>query len=318
MSSLSPFADVKGRLPLLEHLILVLDIPKSSLSQPSVLDAFEVVPKLHTISINRELFGLQIRCPWSQITRLSVYDLNDLDWLLSTTLCHATSLEYLFLSSGFFPVLHVSPSGQVSLPSLRALHYTIRNSKFIDLLTLPRVEEIHLELPIMGISPSFSTFLQRSGPSPKHLSLTVASSHLNGVVDLLAVAPMILELTLTVWDIRNTERQSVSSAIHSLLSRLTYRLDGNLCLCPHLMSLTLEVYSEGFCDFTDFFDATVYADMIKSRWNICPTAVSEVARIQRAKLEIDFAMAESKFGPLAVLAEEGLHWTLAVTRVDRR
>lgn len=244
------FRSAKSRFSRLQ----TLSIESNTLGE-GILDAFEIAPHLHSLTIGHNIFPSMLRVPWSQLTYCDMhpYQLSIDDCF--EVLQHASNLEEYHLH------LH-RPGPHQSRPLIR--HERLRElsiqactqlGPLFDKLTLPALQAFSCsayEYRYRWAQPQFLSLLSRSACALQVFCLDFLSAQLidDDLAQILQLVPSLNKLALR----HECARKSLT---RTLLGRLTPVPQELACLLPNLTTFALDVYFE--------LDGEAFADMIESR-----------------------------------------------------
>lgn len=336
---LTHFSVVKGRLPLLENLL----ISNTEFSWPYSMDAFQQAPRLRRMELElNDAIPRSIEVPWHALTKLITGSECSEPSVVLELLSKCSNLEECELTCvrdwDDFP----SRDEPVQLLHLRTLNIgTDRISSYIfDNLTLPALREIHVMLhpdelyeydedggAFWECRPNFISLLSRSRCSIQILSLEcipdVGLSE-RDIIACLRATPALVELRI---------RDGAALALtRQVLRRLTHRPEKDktvVCLVPKLQALKIDCFQHAFLD-------ELFAKMVESRWILKGVPGASLARLQNVEIDIivdgddlddddfeDELMDENQFDPntmqetlrvLRIFREDGME--VSVTEED--
>lgn len=246
---LHAFRSAKSHFPHLQTLSI-----QSITRDEEILDAFEIAPQLHSLTIGHNIFPTRLRVPWSQLTYCNMhpYQLSIDDCF--EVLQHAFGLKKLLLH------LH-RPGPHQSRSLIRHEHLqelsiqaNTELGPLFDKSSLPALQAFTCssEFHYKWAQPQFLSFLSRSACPLQILCLDFLTSPVgdDDLAQILQLIPSLVKLELRHACARSTLTKPLFNKLTFVAQELEY-------LLPNLTTLVLDIYSK--------LDLEALADMIESR-----------------------------------------------------
>lgn len=290
-------SQVRGNLPLLESLSLL-----HSIAPTSIIDAFEIAPKLRRLTLSRPYKIVQMRVPWHQLTHcdMTTHNISDTLHVLSTLAPNLVQLK-TFLYTPVLPEPGRCPIVTHSrLSSLEMMSYhKTSNSYFLDHLTLPALRD----LSVVWQTREVVSLLSCSACNLTKLDMFMRVSDAHNMMELLQHTPELQELFL-----------SFGTMVQWMTVLEVLKLSPEVRLAPKLRSLSLtSPFGHGESDL----DSADFVGVIDSRWRHRDAAVPPSPLAPKASVPVRIRSVRLQFlmrpnidsmvlSHLRKFAEEGL------------